>query len=39
MENVITNVYEADHAALAFKNFDNSAGNMLKVMIDFKNFK
>lgn len=38
LENVIINLYEADHSALAFKDFDNNAGNMLKVMIDFNNF-
>lgn len=35
LEKVITNVYKADHAALAFKDFDASVGDMLKVMIQF----
>lgn len=35
LEKIITNVYSFDDAAKAFKDFDTSGGNMLKVIIDF----
>lgn len=38
LEQVITNVYQAAAAAEAFRDFDASSGDMLKVMIDFQNF-